>query len=174
MTKKCENCLIVDFDSSKEASWRTDRNSKQSSLLSTISEFFWKNFQKLHFFQKLLFLGYPVSPGPKERDYSALLAWRKRIVDTMLRQGNVFTFHFLKASKQGRVVPLLWLKGYRAPQYQAHSVLQCPLSLLSAQTTWPFRDQACIKVGSMHELYQFSKSFLQQSCTVPNIPFVDG
>ena len=49
--KKRKNCPILDFDSSKEASWRTEVNVKNlSALQNIISEKIKKNLEKLAFF----------------------------------------------------------------------------------------------------------------------------
>ena len=54
--QKCENCLIVDFGSLKEAHWCTERDAKnQSFLLCTISDNFTSNCQKLHLKKKTFF-----------------------------------------------------------------------------------------------------------------------
>ena len=53
MGKNCENRLIVDFDSSKEASSCTECNAKNlSSLQSTVFEKIKKNCLKLAFLKK--------------------------------------------------------------------------------------------------------------------------
>ena len=68
--------------------------------------------------------GAPCRPWAKEGDNSALLAWRKwkarKFPPLMACVHSVFP-----PAKQGRVVPLLWPRGCRAPHWcQAFSVLK--------------------------------------------------